>query len=49
MYIQAQKDVVTEVGVILLTLSRDNFILLSNCRLGVEHNSSGCCLAQFFL
>ena len=33
----------------LLTLSRDNFVLLSKCPLGVQHNNSGCCLAQFFL
>ena len=37
-----------EAQVILQTLSGDNFILLRNCPLGVQRNSSGCCWAQFF-
>ena len=33
----------------LLTISRDNFILLLNCPLHASYNNSECCLAQFFL
>ena len=39
--------IVRELQVILLTFSRGKSILLSNCRMDVQHDNSGCC--QFFL
>jgi hypothetical protein len=42
-------EIVRELQVILRTFSRRKFILLSNCRLYIQHNNYGCCLAQFFL
>ena len=34
---------VREVEVILLTISRDYFVLFSNCPLDAQRNNCGCC------